>query len=99
MVIGGGDSQIWELSSVSFDVSTGYLLVCDKMQLQVLYDRSMQLAAGGMCLEEQSVNAIPQQLHWKMALIYSNPHFYFFSDAAVLLLRKENFPTVYHRVY
>lgn len=77
IAIGGDVSRIWEMSSVSLEVSVGFLLVCDKMQLQVVYDRSMQLAAD-MCLEGQCVNPIPQELHWNMALIYSNNHFYFF---------------------
>ena len=51
--------------------------MCNKMEVQVICDRSMQLAAG-MCLEGQCVNAIPQELRWRMALIYSNSNFYFF---------------------
>ena len=77
MVIGGGVNRISELSSVSLEVSAGFLLVCDKMQVQVIYGRSMQLAAG-ISLEGQCVSAVPQEVHWKMALIYSIPHFYFF---------------------
>jgi hypothetical protein len=34
----------------------------------------MQLAAG-MQLKAQCVNAVPQELYRKMALIYSDPHF------------------------
>jgi len=61
MVIGGGVSRIWELSNVSLDVLAGFLLVCNKMEVQVICARSMQLTAG-MCLEGQCVNAIPLEL-------------------------------------